>query len=274
MAIHRNRLLRNLFLKLFSRINPGDITVRHHFTAKPLRLHSFKHKGYWFHGRNREATTMSLFKQIVEPGYNVFDVGGHIGYVATYFALLAGEFGKVCVFEPGPNNLPYLQKNCEHWPNISIIPSAVGNNNGEISLFLEDLTGQNNSIVKDFAAYKKNADFANVQSQTQEVEVRILRLDDFVASEGIVPDFVKIDVEGAELDVVLGMCISMEQYQPALMIEFNSIEHQIYHILQEHNYHLFTPTLEVINDPGGIQIGNVFALSKTRHQQMIMHLGF
>lgn len=45
--------VRKTLLPLFERLNPGDITIRNHRTSDRLKLHSFRHKGYWFHGRRR-----------------------------------------------------------------------------------------------------------------------------------------------------------------------------------------------------------------------------
>ena len=89
--LYNSSRLRRLLLPLFARINPGDITIRHHFTQQPFRLHSFKHKGYWFHGAKREQSTMALFAKLINPGDVVVEVGGHIGYIAVYFSHLVGD---------------------------------------------------------------------------------------------------------------------------------------------------------------------------------------
>jgi hypothetical protein len=39
--------LRKVAIGALHRFNPGDISIRHHYTSKRIRLHSFKHKGYW-----------------------------------------------------------------------------------------------------------------------------------------------------------------------------------------------------------------------------------
>ncbi len=43
--------LRRLAIRILFRINPGDITIRHHHTKDKFRLHSFRHKDYWYHGK-------------------------------------------------------------------------------------------------------------------------------------------------------------------------------------------------------------------------------
>ncbi|MGV2435747.1 MAG UNVERIFIED_CONTAM: hypothetical protein LVT10_13450 [Anaerolineae bacterium] len=67
------------------------LAIRHHFTQQPFRLHSFKHKGYWFHGAKREQSTMALFAKLINPGDVVVQTRGHIGYIAVYFSHFVGD---------------------------------------------------------------------------------------------------------------------------------------------------------------------------------------
>src|SRR6478735_1296610 len=105
------KFARRSLLPIFAKVNPGDITIKNHYTGDALHLHSFQHKGYWFYGRRREAATMKLFQRLIQPESVVAEVGGHIGYITQFFATLVGPRGRVYVFEPGPNNLPYLRAN-------------------------------------------------------------------------------------------------------------------------------------------------------------------
>ena len=57
--------LRRAGVQIFRRINPGDISIRHHWTGEPFRLHSFRHKGYWYHAASRERATMIAFAQLI-----------------------------------------------------------------------------------------------------------------------------------------------------------------------------------------------------------------
>ena len=115
-----------LALKAFRHLNPGDIQIAHHFTHERIRLHAFAHRGYWFRGRNRERDTMALYSRLIDPGSVVFDVGGHIGYTALYFASLVGPLGRVLVAEPAPNNLRYLRYNIRAHPTISLFEIGIG----------------------------------------------------------------------------------------------------------------------------------------------------
>ena len=76
---------RRLIIPLLRRFNIGDIRIRHHYVDRRILLHSFRHKGYWFHGRRREQETMETLQRLVKPSDCVIDVGGHIGYLTVFF---------------------------------------------------------------------------------------------------------------------------------------------------------------------------------------------
>src|SRR5216684_3285865 len=82
--------LRSIVLRFLRRVNPGDMTIRHHYTNDRFKLHSFRHRGYWYFGKHREYETMSLFPEIIADGDFVVEIGGHIGYMSLYFAHLVG----------------------------------------------------------------------------------------------------------------------------------------------------------------------------------------
>ena len=51
--------VRKVVIGTLRRFNPGDISIRHHYTGEKLTLHSFKHKGYWYYGKRRESESMA-----------------------------------------------------------------------------------------------------------------------------------------------------------------------------------------------------------------------
>ncbi len=213
-----NLRLRSLLFPVFSRLNPGDITLRHHYTGAPLRIHSFRHRGYWWHGKNREAETIAAFRTLVRGGATAFDVGTHVGYMSLLFSQLVGPSGRVVSFEPGENNLPYTRANVAGHDNITLVEKAVGPNSGTATIYLEDVTGQNNSLVKDYDGLGSTSR-ASVSAHVREVTIPMVSLDDFVRTSGLVPDFIKVDVEGFELGVLAGAGETLSAHHPMLMVE-------------------------------------------------------
>jgi FkbM family methyltransferase len=275
----RFRKVRRFLLASFSRVNPGDITIKHPYTHDKLRLHSFRHKGYWFHRKRREAATMRVFSQVVQAGDTVVEVGGHIGFVTMYFVRLVGPSGTVIVFEPGENNLPYLRANTAAWVNITIIGKAVGQEAGSMTMYLEDLTGQNNSLVPDYEVLRINVANA-IPAHVSETTVEVVTLDDYFESSGLSPDLVKIDVEGFEYEVLLGARRMLESLHPVIMVEVTRRADEVFELLREAGYQLFRsegqtwfredPTLQA-----GVALDvNTFCLHAEHHQAIAARLGW
>ena len=237
MRISNIRWLRKLLLPAFSRFNPGDVSIRHHYTGDRFSLHSFRHKGYWWHGRDRERETMEKFQALVRPGDAVFEVGAHIGYITLWLSKLVGPTGKVFAFEPGTNNLPYLQRNVGSRPNVEIIRQAAGEQCGIATLWTESLTGQNNSFVPAFEVLKANEQNA-VKAQVDPVSVDTITLDAFFEARNVWPRLLKIDVEGFEYEVLSGARKLLRAAQPALMVEVQRRHDEVFQLLSSLGYRM------------------------------------
>ena len=229
--------LRRIALAALRTFSPGDITIKHHWWPEArVKLDCYRHKGYWFHGRNRERAFMETIAELVGEGDTVIDIGGHIGYLALHLRGLVGPEGKVFVFEPGKNNLPYIEANCQNYPNIQIVPSACSDSDGEAELWVEDLTGQNNSLLNNYKAFDDNRHRAFSKETTKAIKVKTIRLDGFVSEQKLKPDFIKIDVEGAELQVLQGAEACLREHKPKLLVEVTENKETVEELLKGHGY--------------------------------------
>jgi FkbM family methyltransferase len=268
-------LLRRGFLPLLRALN-FDVSVRHGWVpALSIHLNSFLHKGYWYYGKARERQTMLLFSELISNGATVVEVGGHIGYISAHFAALAGEHGKLVVFEPGSNNIPYIRKNvaamavCSGLACVKLVEKAVGPKAGTAEFFEDDLTGQNNSIIKDFKGLEDNAKNAFTQSNVQTRTVDLVSLDEYLAGRKV--DFVKIDVEGFEYGVLQGMTGLLDTEIPIVMVEVQASESEILALFSSRNYALFNEeraSVATIDDMSG----NIFCLHREKHKDEIDRL--
>jgi len=254
-------------LPIVSRINPGDITVRHPWTGDAVVVHSFRHRGYWFYGSEREHHVMLDFVRLTGRGDTVFDVGGHIGFTTMLFSVLAPD-GRVHVFEPGPDNLRYLRRNVATLGNVTVVAAAVGATPGRADLQVEDLSGQNNSLVPDEAALDRTSRSTNVRPHTSVVSVEVVALDAYAATGRVVPDFIKVDVEGFEWEVVQGATGLIDEHHPALMIELTRQREETVEWLQERGYAVLDERLREIDRPTWAG-QNVFFLHRERHRSAI-----
>lgn len=139
---------------------------------------------------------------LVEEGDIVFECGGHHGCTAIPLSAWVGEKGKVITFEPKPSNFEIIRKNIvlNNISNITALNKAVGSKNGR--------------------TYISDASNASVQSSVVKgaIEVDVIALDDLI---DLHPTFLKIDVEGYEVEVLKG-AKKILQNRPKLAIEIHT----------------------------------------------------
>ena len=160
-----------------------------------------------------EPGTTRLFKETVNPGMVVVDIGAHVGYYTLLAAKQVGPKGKVYSFEPEQDNHALLLKNIamNGYDNVVVTQMAVSDRMGSSTLYLADLDSGRHSM------------YQHGLPERGSTPVNTTTLDSFLASEEWPHiDLVKIDVEGAEVSVLDGMTILMERNAGLkFIIEFN-----------------------------------------------------
>lgn len=144
-----------------------------------------------------ESAELAFVERFLKPGMTMLDLGAHHGLYTLLGSKRVAPGGKVFAFEPSPRERRALHLNvllnlC--W-NVTIQGLALGSENTRANLFVVDgsQTGCNSLRPPD------------VLCGTSPVRVRVTRLDDWLDSQRIDQvDFIKLDVEGAELDVLMG----------------------------------------------------------------------
>lgn len=150
-----------------------------------------------------EAYNLPAFLEAVGEGDVVFDVGAHVGYFTAIASLRVGPAGRVVAFEPRPVNLGLLRRHVQvnDLDNVTVVEAGVGRGSGTARF--EEGTGSGTGKIADQG----------------ELTVRVVRLDDVVGEDGLPePDFIKIDVEGGELDVLEGARGLLERARPRLLV--------------------------------------------------------
>jgi FkbM family methyltransferase len=142
-----------------------------------------------------EPETFRFFREYLKPGDTVLDIGGHIGLFAVVAARLTGRGGKVYSFEPTPFTRGVLQEVVDLngcGDIVEVRREAVTSTRGEMTFFdTGDEISNANSLVR---------------TGRSKVEMRVptVSIDEFSAERELKIDCLKIDVEGAELDVLKG----------------------------------------------------------------------
>lgn len=261
VRLHRIQALRRVILPLLRKVDV-DVTIKHHWTSDPLCLNVFKHKGYWYHGRDRELSTMQLFGELLARGDFVLEVGGHIGYVSLHLWHHIGPTGRLIVFEPSPKNLPYIRRNVGSHSGIRVVEQAAADFVGSATFYEEELTGQNSSLIKDYSVFENNRRraYADDKVSQQELCVPCITIDEFLHREGLpTPSLVKIDVEGAEYIVLSGMKRTLESSGLALMVEVTERAGDVIRLLESAGYRMFYPDKRAVDCSQEVR-GNIFCL--------------
>ncbi|RZJ70850.1 FkbM family methyltransferase [Flavobacterium sp.] len=246
-------LLRKTALKIL-KTTAFDTAITHHFTKRKFFLNSYNHKGYWYYGANREGDTISIFQKWVKPGDYVLEIGGHIGYFTTFYANIAGKAGKVDVFEPSEKNAKYLVKNVAALPdgireNVTLVAKGAGDSNTVLDFYIDPISGQNNSFVKDFDGFLSTREnSAEAQAETKIESIEVITLDSYFEGKDRLPNFVKIDVEGFEWNVLKGFAETIAKAKPKVMVEIQANAKEILEFFISNGYTVYNDKLEKIAD--------------------------
>lgn len=176
-------------------------------------------------------------------GAVIWDIGGHIGYDTLSFARLVGPHGTVCTFEPNLFNLARLERNLALNPDLSerikVFNFALGKGDERQTFRFSSNIDNGASSCSHLARFQPNEDRSTLASfQSTEVEVRTS--DNLVSSnQAPPPHLVKLDVEGAEFEVLEGMKEILRTHRPHLAIEIHSVHamFQTQQLLAQLNYH-------------------------------------
>jgi FkbM family methyltransferase len=159
-----------------------------------------------------EAEETRLLMALLQPGHRFADVGANIGYFTLLGATLVGSAGKVYAFEPDPANCRLLRDNCalNQLENVQVEELALSDQSGDGQLYLsEDNLG-------DHTIY-------NVRGARREQRIQLVEGSRYFESAGETLDVIKIDVQGAEFQVLKGLESTLENSLPALrlVLEFS-----------------------------------------------------
>ena len=175
---------------------------------------------YLFVERFREWVNWDkrVYLSFVRRGDITLDVGANVGAHTVFLSHLVGASGRVIAFEPLPSNIAALKdtarRRARH-TNISIVPVAVGDSLREGAATLKvpgnDHT-QASLAVQSSGSWEKGA--------VTEIEVPLISLDANTEVQGLSHmELVKIDVEGAELNVLRGASRTLSHHLPLIYCE-------------------------------------------------------
>lgn len=209
-------------IQSINRYRTADEPVQIKFMDAKLFVHDLKPLGYDF---RCHATPPGLACAVVQKQYEyhngnvhckaeagdvVVDAGGCWGETSLYFAHEAGATGAVVAFEFIPSNLAVLHRNRELNPNLAknyhVVENPIWSSSG-LKLYYVDW-GPGSRVTSDINKY-----------HSWEGMVETVTIDETLSKLGLDRvDFIKMDIEGAELDALKGAEQSIRKFKPKLAI--------------------------------------------------------
>jgi len=179
-----------------------------------MRVDWTKHRSFAY--GTWEPEVVEIITNHVKPGMRVLDIGAHGGFYALLLSKLVGPTGQVIAFEPLPANYRVLEENIalNGVKNVQIQCEAVGERSGEMEFRVPD---PEDSLI---AGQVSPADPRGYMS------VRVVSLDDFLFERGVHVDFIKMDVEGAEGDILRGAWRTLRTFHSPMMVELHDVDKQ------------------------------------------------
>lgn len=235
--------------------------VRHGITKRTFWVHGgpvllpvtgdddYQVPHYFVYGKKWWQFEQKLLSPHIKRDSVVIDIGANHGFLTALFSKLAGPAGKVFSFEPSPAVFAKLSAmvNQNQLDNVTLFNAGCGRQSGQMILYTPTSSG--NASLR-----LENLHVSDDQlGKLQQSNVRVVRLDEELQSLTRL-DFVKIDTEGFEDEVLVGMRGLLERFRPTLYIElcntFRASSERAVAILRELNYG-FVPEVDLEHSANG-----------------------
>jgi FkbM family methyltransferase len=165
--------------------------------------------GFWEHNMQ------SLYARYLRPGDVVFDLGAHQGFLAMLAAGLVGDHGEVHAFEASATNFSRMVDNLRlnGVRNCRPVHAAVSDREGSVE-FSDTAHDNSNTYIRSSPHFRDKPT----------VQVPALSLDTYLdATTSRPPDFIKVDVEGAEFEALVGAERLLNTRHPLMYLETHNL---------------------------------------------------
>lgn len=141
--------------------------------------------------KRQDAFEISLLKKHIRKGDIILDIGANIGFYAKILSDLTGPNGKVHCFEPDITNFRHLQNYCRHLNNVVLNNKAAGPKTERIKIYTSK------ELNVDHRTYKPEV-------YENEFDIDAVSMDDYLGENNVI-NFIKIDIQGFEMQAIKGL---------------------------------------------------------------------
>ncbi len=271
----RNRFHPLFYLRQFkvfqraTRLLDVPIAIRFKEVSHPVFVSFSKNLGWVLSGgaAGEEGERENFIWLIKEGGFRHFlDVGANIGLYGFIFGSVEND-GSVTMMEPDDSNAKLIRKTIlTSKLSVTLVEAAASDESRTLTFYRDDLTGATGSLVR-----TEEDSFIALHHHRAPavVSVRAITLDEFYPTGS--PDFIKIDVEGAELKVLRGGETVLSRSHPALMFECDQDQEAVRIFLHHLGYMFFDmESLAAIDTIPH----NCLALHHLNHEAIISAIGY
>lgn len=189
---------------------------------------------------NYEPYIAKIIKNNLSQNNIFFDVGAYYGYWTLFSSQIVGKSGRVVAFEPSPS-FNILQKNIKFKNNCKAYNNCVSNRNSKMIFFAQG-ESSSSSLVEGITKINEEK---RPGIEINSIETETITLDSFCKDNKILPNLIKIDVEGHEFKVLEGTIDLLRTHDPKLLIEIHppqlkhegNDENEIFKLLTDYSYY-------------------------------------
>jgi FkbM family methyltransferase len=161
--------------------------------------------GHWV--GTYERTVQDTFQRFIRPGMVVYDIGAHVGFYTLLAARLAGPEGQVYAFEPFPPNYDYLNRHVQL------------NGLRTVATYKQAVSDTIGTLVFQPGANTYTGHLVEKVPGPNDIAVKVVTVDGIIAAGTLPPpDFVKVDVEGFEMNALRGMERLIRKNHPIIQV--------------------------------------------------------
>jgi len=171
-------------------------------SVRPRPFWKLLEAGLW------ELNCIKYICDTVKKPCTILDVGAWVGPYTLLFSKLMGDSGNIYAFEPDPEAFDELRANVQRnaLSNVHLEKLCIADSEGRANLRV----GQESSLS------------SILGDRGKEIPVQTITLDKYCQENGILPDAIKIDVEGAERLVIEGSRTIIRRHSPWVLLEFHA----------------------------------------------------